>query len=284
MYGPFVLIIGKMFKDVVKVVGFFICILGGFSSALLAVSTQLLPGDGLHTEYSLKNIVLVLIRAAFDEMDSENDFLDSTLYPISLPLYLSYETLVVIVLLNLLIAMMTSTYAGVVEKTELEWQWQFARLVLRLEATWAGTLLKPRQVHRMHQTLHHDATGHHASCRLQVHRMLGAEDDFRIEDHTALGYYRAGMPKIMRRQPALRPTDNASRKTGGDTGSGALSARKMSARTTGGSVLSRASKGGERTTRGHLGLWRRATPRTPRAGNQSGSFGKTLSDKVDFAC
>ena len=48
-YGPFVLIIGKMFKDVLKVGAFFICILVGFSSALLAVSVHL-EDDGLNTQ------------------------------------------------------------------------------------------------------------------------------------------------------------------------------------------------------------------------------------------
>ena len=45
-----------------------------------------------------------------------------------------YEVCVNLVLSNLLIALMTTTYDNIAETSELEWYWQFADLVLQARA------------------------------------------------------------------------------------------------------------------------------------------------------
>lgn len=62
------------------------------------------------------------------------------------PLPLWPQVLVCIVLLNLLIAIMNTTYSKIAHNAWLEWYWQFADLVLRSERTWLGELLKTRQL------------------------------------------------------------------------------------------------------------------------------------------
>ena len=53
---------------------------------------------------------------------------------LSRTLIIMYEACVNLVLSNLLIALMTTTYDKIAETSELEWYWQFADLVLQARA------------------------------------------------------------------------------------------------------------------------------------------------------
>merc|ERR1712070_861018 len=64
-------------------------------------------------------------------------------------LVIVYELCLAMVLSNLLIALMTTTYEKVAANAELEWYWQFADLVLSAERTWLGEVLKTRQLYRL---------------------------------------------------------------------------------------------------------------------------------------
>eukprot|EP00966_Prymnesium_polylepis_P212468 4921629-Prymnesium_polylepis.1 len=55
--------------------------------------------------------------------------------------YMALIVMVVLVLINLLIAMMSQTYANVITTAELEWRVMFAQLVLKLEMLAFGTPL-----------------------------------------------------------------------------------------------------------------------------------------------
>lgn len=95
----------------------------------------------------------------------------------------TWKVCVNIVLGNLLIALMTTTYDKVAEISELEWYWQFADLVLQAERTWLGDILKTRQLYRMGEA---DENG----CRP-------------VENSTD-GYHRSGTMSMPKPFPAVQ--------------------------------------------------------------------------------
>ena len=57
--------------------------------------------------------------------------------------YIVYIILTVVILLNLLIAMMSSTYDRILSESELRWRVDFAKLILKLELECAWLQAKP---------------------------------------------------------------------------------------------------------------------------------------------
>ena len=88
----------------------------------------------------------VQIRAPFEDVSNIEDSLEHPFPNVSKPLIVLYQVLICIVILNLLIALMTTTYNKIAQSAYLEWYWQFAGLVLSAEVL-TLTLAS-------HQTLH----------------------------------------------------------------------------------------------------------------------------------
>jgi hypothetical protein len=186
-FGPFIVIMTKMLlKDVARVAIFGACLVISFATAIVAASRtfSIEPSgafdpltnrsDGFTIVSWQKNgiaatfdVVGILVRAPFDDTSYLEDTLLHPLPALSKTLLAIYVVLVCLVLVNLLIAMLTTTYNRILNISDLEWYWQFSDLVLQLERTWLGELLRPRQLLRWERCMSTDGQLQHRAGPVQ---------------------------------------------------------------------------------------------------------------------
>ena len=160
-FGPFVNIMLHMtLNDVSRFVVFALCTLVAFSTATIALSrTYTYANNGTSVvvaEYTdtyggsvgFFELLRLLLRAPFDDFAYlEEQAAEAHPLPyLSKALLVTYEVAMCLVLVNMLIALMNTTYQRRRKRAAEEWRGQFAELVLWLESTWLGELLRPAQL------------------------------------------------------------------------------------------------------------------------------------------
>ncbi|XP_033098366.1 transient receptor potential cation channel subfamily V member 5-like [Anneissia japonica] len=133
LIGKFVFIFYKMlFGDVLKFLAIYSVFVIGFSQAMhvIFISYKAKPGE---TEYYLlQSITGVFIMSLGEFDDIYNKFNQTNHHIIAKLLFAVYMVLVSLLLINMLIAMMASTFSGI-DEAENEYQRQWAQIVLVME-------------------------------------------------------------------------------------------------------------------------------------------------------
>ncbi|XP_071793459.1 transient receptor potential cation channel subfamily V member 5-like [Asterias amurensis] len=128
LVGPFIFMIYKMIHgDLLKFLAIYLIFLFGFSQAMHIVFL------GYHGEFEILDSIVGMFVMSLGEFGDIYATFDETRYPtMGKFLFCVYMVLVALLLVNLLIAMMGSTFSTIAE-TENEWQRQWAKIVLILE-------------------------------------------------------------------------------------------------------------------------------------------------------
>ncbi|XP_038045399.1 transient receptor potential cation channel subfamily V member 6-like isoform X1 [Patiria miniata] len=128
LVGPFIFMIYKMIHgDLLKFLAIYLIFLFGFSQAMHIVFL------GYTGKFELLDSVIGMFVMSLGEFGDIYATFDETRYPIMGKfLFCVYMVLVALLLVNMLIAMMGSTFSTIAE-TENEWQRQWAKIVLILE-------------------------------------------------------------------------------------------------------------------------------------------------------
>eukprot|EP01061_Rhynchopus_euleeides_P007418 TRINITY_DN16472_c0_g1_i1.p1 TRINITY_DN16472_c0_g1~~TRINITY_DN16472_c0_g1_i1.p1 ORF type:complete len:1030 (+),score=278.70 TRINITY_DN16472_c0_g1_i1:441-3092(+) len=132
--GPFIIMIWKMLMDdMIQFLAIFLTFQLGFTQAFYLVLDTDSEGKGddgyLFVAHMRKSFEVLLGEVSLD-ITSE-----MTSYPlIAYLLMVIYVILVTILLLNLLIAMMSTTYSEIQEEADTIWNMEFSRMILSLES------------------------------------------------------------------------------------------------------------------------------------------------------
>eukprot|EP01064_Diplonema_japonicum_P001474 TRINITY_DN1094_c3_g1_i1.p1 TRINITY_DN1094_c3_g1~~TRINITY_DN1094_c3_g1_i1.p1 ORF type:complete len:992 (+),score=180.38 TRINITY_DN1094_c3_g1_i1:177-2978(+) len=127
MTGPFVIMIWKMLcSDILRFLLIFAAFLFGFAQTFFI----LLDESGFESFVRRVHVCFVALLG-----QAELSHEESNKFPVlSTTLLLMYVLLVSILLLNLLVAMMSSTYAEIQEEAEKVWRLQWTRLIFSIES------------------------------------------------------------------------------------------------------------------------------------------------------
>ncbi|OQV12783.1 Ankyrin-3 [Hypsibius exemplaris] len=146
MFGPFAIIIRDVIKDLLRFLVILILFMVGFTFCLSALYEDVIkPPDGFeHENGSILDMALdplesfkTLYFALFGLVDA-GDLLPSKYgpafaYTLITLLYAIYLMVTMVVLINLLIAMLSDTYQRIQARSDLEWKYGRAKLVMNMD-------------------------------------------------------------------------------------------------------------------------------------------------------
>eukprot|EP01126_Amoeba_proteus_P057551 TRINITY_DN7331_c0_g1_i6.p1 TRINITY_DN7331_c0_g1~~TRINITY_DN7331_c0_g1_i6.p1 ORF type:complete len:324 (-),score=79.26 TRINITY_DN7331_c0_g1_i6:199-1170(-) len=124
--GPLVIMVSRMlFTDVVRFLLVYMVLLGSFSQAFFVLFNEVGPVDFM---YRTKETFMILLS----DLDMD-DYIQVDAYFLSTPLIVFYVLVVTIMLLNILVAMMGSTFNTIYDDADKEWQIQRAKIIFSIE-------------------------------------------------------------------------------------------------------------------------------------------------------